>query len=310
MYSKVLYLRGEYMISLGEKEAIRNMRKQGNSYGAIAKVLGIGKDQVKSFCKRNGLNGFTKKDNSTPEKAFDIFKTNLHNKTNGELVYMSGYTSCDSKVLLRFKDCGHEITKSAQFVRRKAKLNRCMECFGRKISKKEIAPQKCEICKKEIEGRTGRKTCSDKCKTEYTLSRRFKPKLVECNNESCSNEFFTEFGSFSKMYCSISCRDEEKKRKRKVVKYNRKKRIRAAFVERVVPNEIYKRDKYICQLCYKPLMMNKKVPHHEAPTVDHVIPIAKGGTHEPNNVQAAHFMCNSLKGDRCYEESNGQLRIF
>ncbi|MEO3856223.1 HNH endonuclease signature motif containing protein [Acrocarpospora sp. B8E8] len=34
-----------------------------------------------------------------------------------------------------------------------------------------------------------------------------------------------------------------------------------------------------------------------APTLDHVIPLAKGGLHEPGNLQLAHFICNSTKRD-------------
>jgi 5-methylcytosine-specific restriction endonuclease McrA len=54
----------------------------------------------------------------------------------------------------------------------------------------------------------------------------------------------------------------------------------------------------MCRLCGDPMMMGQAVPHPKAPTIDHVIPLAKGGTHEPANVQAAHFLCNSIKGDR------------
>jgi 5-methylcytosine-specific restriction endonuclease McrA len=35
-----------------------------------------------------------------------------------------------------------------------------------------------------------------------------------------------------------------------------------------------------------------------APTVDHIIPLARGGSHTWDNVQLAHHLCNSLKGDR------------
>jgi len=41
--------------------------------------------------------------------------------------------------------------------------------------------------------------------------------------------------------------------------------------------------------------MKQTVPHPKAPTIDHVIPLAQGGTHEPLNCRAAHFLCNSLK---------------
>jgi 5-methylcytosine-specific restriction endonuclease McrA len=35
-----------------------------------------------------------------------------------------------------------------------------------------------------------------------------------------------------------------------------------------------------------------------SPTIDHILPLARGGTHEPSNVQAAHFGCNAAKGAR------------
>jgi 5-methylcytosine-specific restriction endonuclease McrA len=33
-------------------------------------------------------------------------------------------------------------------------------------------------------------------------------------------------------------------------------------------------------------------------TIDHVIPLSKGGEHSPLNVQAAHATCNYSKGNR------------
>lgn len=34
------------------------------------------------------------------------------------------------------------------------------------------------------------------------------------------------------------------------------------------------------------------------PSVDHIVPLAKGGLHSWDNVQLAHFKCNTLKGAR------------
>lgn len=73
---------------------------------------------------------------------------------------------------------------------------------------------------------------------------------------------------------------------------------RSAFVENVSRWKIYERDGWRCQLCRKPVDRDKSVPHPLAPTLDHIIPLARGGTHEPANCQCAHFLCNSLKGDR------------
>jgi 5-methylcytosine-specific restriction endonuclease McrA len=59
---------------------------------------------------------------------------------------------------------------------------------------------------------------------------------------------------------------------------------------------IYDRDRWICQLCRKRIHKTKQVPHPLAATLDHITPLALGGHHEPANLQAAHFICNSRKG--------------
>jgi len=80
-------------------------------------------------------------------------------------------------------------------------------------------------------------------------------------------------------------------------KARRKVRKRQGFVEHVSRHYIFKRDGYCCQICGKKLAMSKAAPHPKSPTLDHIIPIARGGTHERSNLQAAHFICNALKSD-------------
>lgn len=52
---------------------------------------------------------------------------------------------------------------------------------------------------------------------------------------------------------------------------------------------IYERDKGLCGLCGLP------VPAEEM-SIDHIIPIRKAGTNEPDNLQLAHVRCNQSKG--------------
>jgi 5-methylcytosine-specific restriction endonuclease McrA len=42
--------------------------------------------------------------------------------------------------------------------------------------------------------------------------------------------------------------------------------------------------------------MFKSVPHATAPVIDHVIPLAAGGSDLRVNVQLAHYLCNARKG--------------
>ena len=62
--------------------------------------------------------------------------------------------------------------------------------------------------------------------------------------------------------------------------------------------KVFERDHWVCQLCRRKVNRTATAPHPKAPVIDHVIPLNKGGTHEPANVQCAHFICNSIKGDR------------
>jgi 5-methylcytosine-specific restriction endonuclease McrA len=62
--------------------------------------------------------------------------------------------------------------------------------------------------------------------------------------------------------------------------------------------EIAKRDGYVCGLCGRMVPMKLWVPDSDAPTIDHILPIARGGQDTLDNVQLAHFLCNSTKSDR------------
>jgi 5-methylcytosine-specific restriction endonuclease McrA len=53
----------------------------------------------------------------------------------------------------------------------------------------------------------------------------------------------------------------------------------------------------MCQICGAPIDPDAKAPDSLAAVIDHRIPLAKGGTHGPENWQAAHSYCNSVKRD-------------
>jgi 5-methylcytosine-specific restriction endonuclease McrA len=77
------------------------------------------------------------------------------------------------------------------------------------------------------------------------------------------------------------------------------------IVETVVPQEIFERDGYRCQLCRK--KTRGKHPTPTSPTLDHIIPVSLGGEHSYRNVQTACLLCNTRKGNRA---ANEQLRLL
>ena len=55
----------------------------------------------------------------------------------------------------------------------------------------------------------------------------------------------------------------------------------------------------VCGICGKPVDFGFKFPHPLSPTIDHIIPVAKGGhPSDMSNLQLAHMTCNRQKSDK------------
>lgn len=74
----------------------------------------------------------------------------------------------------------------------------------------------------------------------------------------------------------------------------------AATGNPVLFREIAERDAWTCHLCASPVG-RLPWPDPMSPSLDHVLPLSKGGLHDPRNVRLAHLRCNSAKGDRTME---------
>lgn len=107
---------------------------------------------------------------------------------------------------------------------------------------------------------------------------------------SCGTRFTRH--SFSKpvAYCSPACRRREKVMLRRALRYD----LDAGRVSRIA---IYQRDDWTCHICGDPVDRDAVVPDLAAPVLDHVVPLARGGSHSEANLMTAHFYCNSVKRD-------------
>lgn len=131
----------------------------------------------------------------------------------------------------------------------------------------------------------------------------------------CGKDFEPTIASDRVIYCSKSCADYKLKRDARARGYKapltdarrnsahrRRVRLRGGRTGReVVRDEILKRDAGRCGICGDPITADEW-PHPLSLTLDHIIPIHRGGIHDPLNVQAAHSRCNSSKGARLPHE--------
>ena len=89
--------------------------------------------------------------------------------------------------------------------------------------------------------------------------------------------------------------------KRRATEQRRRAR-KLDVVSEVVDNLIvFERDKWMCQLCKLPVDNNLKFPDPQSASLDHKIPLSKGGSHSYENTQLAHLRCNISKGAKLEE---------
>ena len=75
------------------------------------------------------------------------------------------------------------------------------------------------------------------------------------------------------------------------------KQLRELFVEDVAYEDIFYRDNGTCKICGLPVPFDKHIDDNWGATIDHIVPLSKGGEHSIKNCQLAHRICNSLKSD-------------
>lgn len=178
----------------------------------------------------------------------------------------------------------------------------------------------CVVCGVEhMSGRRDGKYCSDTCKgldyqgrpgpaatTGQTWTRRQRALIAlhwaakgqrgrawavgSCAR--CGDTFTTPAkGERTARFCSPSC-------------LARHKRARRRAAERGVEREwysrhyVFMRDGWRCHICQRSVDRTKTAPHPDAPTIDHLVPLAHGGPDTAANVATAHFACNSARRDK------------
>jgi hypothetical protein len=119
----------------------------------------------------------------------------------------------------------------------------------------------------------------------------------------CKTPFRAEYPSKSRTYCSQSCLD---RRNNRINKATRRARMRGVNRQPLDPFDVFERDNWRCHLCGVRTPRNLRGTHNDrAPELDHILPLAVGGTHSHDNVACACRKCNQNKGAM----PMGQMRL-
>lgn len=172
------------------------------------------------------------------------------------------------------------------------------ECFHKSQRTVKGTTRTCVICGFDFELRMFRTECCSlecsKIKGGHTKATKPRERIQkEC--EICGIRFeYRYFGgaNFPKYCedCRLPLERDRSRRRRMITKYK--------AIEKIIDVHIYDRDNWICQICGESVKKRISWPDPFSPSLDHIVPISKGGEHETNNVQLAHLGCNSRKWNR------------
>ena len=215
------------------------------------------------------------------------------------------------------KCCGQEFETDYK------KRENCYSCRPYKADYHAHKPTKqfkCVICGKEFESSDHRrKTCGSKeCKKinhnghgDPNYKPREKKEKPQKQKETvscviCGADFERTVGMNNKC-CSHQCSVIHKKNKRKAKgsskSQNRRAKKLGLLVDRDITLEkLRRRDQDICWICGQKvddtdyeIINGYRICGRMYPSIDHLLPLARGGKHEWGNVGLAHHGCNSLK---------------
>ena len=167
----------------------------------------------------------------------------------------------------------------------------------------------CKICGRWYKNNTTSQICSDQCRHKAYILREDKDRVssrtIHC--VICGVHFSRLFKN-SKWTCSSGCELEQNKNLRRVSRHKRRAAMYRSGYERFDSIDVFVRDGWKCKACgIKTPEKNRGTTLSNAPELDHIIPLSKGGSHTMQNTQCLCRYCNINKGNGSLQD---QLRLF
>ncbi len=230
--------------------------------------------------------------------------------------YLCGYSDKNSHVRIRCDKCDAEFERTVAALRKKGVT--CPECKKREAERRKA--ERIRIAKQEAAVRSWEREwyrLTHPPKNYYADAHESflnksgiceicgKPYTVREYVKSCGLKYARDNG-----VCSQECANVKHRRLgrtwKKINGYkdghrHRAKKYGCAYDSSVTLQKLIERDGLHCAICGEMCDPNdhswSEYSGPMYPSIDHIIPMSKGGGHVWDNVQVAHIICNSEKGD-------------
>lgn len=268
-------------------EIIR-LREDGYGYREIARILNIDRNAVRTWCRNNNAQ-IAEWEGMTDKYISDTVATK-------DYTYIGGYKSNREGVTVKCNRCG-TVQEKAFYLFRKSSKHRPI-CPG--CRRKENLEREKQREKQKIEEKNKREAL--KIEKQEEIERR--KLLLKLAKRLRSLHECPECGkmTFRKKYCSKTCSNRVSNKNHWLV---RDRKIKSVMIDNdITVNKLYRKENGICHICgkhtdltdYKVIKNGTIVCGNNYPSIDHIIPLAKGGLHAWSNVHLAHRLCNSVRG--------------
>lgn len=144
-------------------------------------------------------------------------------------------------------------------------------------------------------------TCGDQCRDAKAKKYKFQYKAARTTKDvrqrlcaECGGGFTPVYGMLRVKFCGEDCARSHRYR---ITSARRNVRVGAHGAESIDPLKVFAMDGWECQGCGCATPQRLRGTHDgNAPEMDHIIALGRGGTHTMANVQTLCRTCNILKG--------------
>lgn len=293
----------------------------GHSVRETANRFNVSTNQINNVVKIRGLtNGRDWRTAASENRRREGEQRIIEKAAERGFEYLGGYDNKTSRVKLRCLKCGHEIERTGDAI--KDGKTFCLECKKaetRERRESERRRRKAEQEKKTKEREAERIKKNPLGLSSYQIEK--EKKLDEvftckvCGKEYTPRQYMESEGLtlFSNVgYCSHECKRKAANKARKSAPSgktgnyrHRARKYGCKYEPGITLKKLIARDGLRCAICGEMCDPNDhrwtKYGGPLSPTMDHIVPLVKGGGHVWNNVQVAHWICNSAKSDEIEE---------
>lgn len=277
------------------REKIIAYRKQGHYISECCKKFNVNKAFVNTACR--GIDfpwvydtdtmSHAAKQQALDREPDENIPINMMRRKAPGFEYVSGYDSYEGHIIIRCKQCGCEFDRTYKTIKQGNVT--CPNCI--RIESTKRAEEKEREREREREEKENTRWL-EKNKRSFQFAFNICPE--------CNNVFFDR----KRKFCSDECYSRYTNR----IKHDRRLRKLKQIIidDNITLTKLYKRDNGVCHICgevcdwndYSLDDNNNFITGGSYPSIDHVIPISKGGLHSWGNVKLAHFYCNTIKSNK------------